>query len=222
MKEIKSDENQGLLSTLLTPILIIDIVAIFLFCLGWTYIYFLYYHFGINVHALDIPVYYFFIYAYPVIAGNVLWFVALIIIVIFFLISFRKCTEHIRNRYRQFPKDEQLLRCIVAIFLLACFPLSFYLAQKSAEESAADMRSGNAKTIRFGFKEDSVKSFPQDLVDANNAGRLKLLTQTPNIFIVFLQPDTEEEVLPYGSTYVVFNSDIHLATIKMGNVRKKE
>jgi hypothetical protein len=204
----------------MTPVLIVDTVALFLYCLGWTYIYFLYYQFGIIVHALDIPVYYFFIYAYPVIAGNVLWFGAVAVIIILFSIFLRKWAGHLRKRFKQFPKDEQLIRCAVAVYLITLFPLCFYLARKSAEESAADMRSGNAKTIQFVFKED--KPFPPDFIAANSANRLKLLTQTPTTFIVFLQPETEEKVLPYGSTYVVFNSDIHLVTIRMGNVPKKE
>jgi len=222
LKETKPDEHQGLLATLLTPVLIVDVVAVFLFCLGWTYIYFLYYHFGINVHALDIPLYYFFIYAYPVIAGNMSWFIAAILVVILFSISFKKCTNGLRKKFSHLPEDGHLMRCAIAVYLMALFPLSFYLAHNSAENNAADMRSGNARTIRFIFKEDAAKSLPADLIDANNSGKLKLLTQTPNTFIVFLQPDTEEEILPFGSTYVVFNADINLATIRMGNIRRKE
>jgi len=71
-KEHKSDRGQpssdeGLFSILATPVLIIDVVAVLLFTLGWTYIYYFYDNFGVNVHALNIPIYYFFVYALPVI-----------------------------------------------------------------------------------------------------------------------------------------------------------
>src|ERR1044071_560518 len=68
-KEQKSDSSpsEGLLSVLVTPVLIIDVVAVLLFNLGWTYIYYFYDNFGVNVHALNVPIYYFFVYALPVI-----------------------------------------------------------------------------------------------------------------------------------------------------------
>ncbi|HEX8189433.1 MAG TPA: hypothetical protein VF586_13850, partial [Pyrinomonadaceae bacterium] len=185
MAQSDSGEQRGLLSILITPVLVIDLVAVFLFCLGWTYIYFLYYHFGINVHALDIPVYYFFIYAYPVVAGNVACFAAAALLPAASPLIVRWAAPRLGARCGWFPADgRRVVRALLAAYLAALFPLSFYLAQRSAEESAVDMRSGNAKTIRFVFKESAARALAGELVESNAAGRLKLLTQTSNRFIV--------------------------------------
>jgi len=223
MTHSDSGGRAGFLSVLAAPVLIFDIVAVFLFYLGWTYIYFLYYHFGVNVHALDIPAYSFFIYAYPVLAGHVTLFSALSLALILSPPLVGRAVAALGGNFAWFPSDgRQALRWYVAAFLIALFPISFYLAQTSAEESAADMRSGNAKTVHFVFKESASKALPADLLKHNEEGRLKLLTQTPNRFIVFLQLDVEEKSLPMGWTHVVFNSDVHLASVRMGNVRRKE
>jgi hypothetical protein len=84
------------------------------------------------------------------------------------------------------------------------------------------VRNGNAKTIRFIFKENSTTLYPQDFLNANSADKLKLLTQTADRFVVFYQPEGDEKDLPIGSTYVIFNSDVRLANIEIENVQRKE
>jgi hypothetical protein len=219
----QQSEDSGVFSTLATPVLIIDLVAVFLFYLGWTYIYFLYYHFGINVHALNIPIYYFFVYAHPVIAENELSFFVAGIILLIVLLFINNNTRLLGTRCRWLSDRAPLIRKgVLIIFALALFPLSFQLARTTADRNAAEMRSGNAKTVYFTFKPETISSYPEEVRQANETGALKLLLQTKDRFIVFYQPVTEEAQLPIASTYVVFNADIRLATIKMSNIRKNE
>src|SRR5213075_3152769 len=91
---------------------------------------------------------------------------------------------------------------VLTLFLLALVVLGDSWAQQTAKETATVMRDGNAKSIHFFFKEDSMTLYPKDFLDANNADKLKLLTQTKDRFVVFFQPEGGEKVLPLASTYV--------------------
>jgi hypothetical protein len=216
----KDNENDGLFSILATPVLIIDVAAVFLFNMGWTYIYYLYDNFGVNVHALDIPVYYFFVYSLPVIYANK-WCVSFLMLGFIALLIFAKLIiVRVRTRSAWLGGNKPI-HMILTVCLLILLPLTHLWSQQAANDTAADMRSGNAKTIRFFFKPEMSNLYPQEFVDANNAEKLKLLIQTRDRFIVFYQPESDEKVLPLASTYVVFNSDIQLTSIQIENMRRK-
>jgi hypothetical protein len=220
MKEEDNNDEKGVISALLTPILIIDIVAVFLFFLGWTYIYFLYHHFGVNVHALDIPIYYFFVYAQPVLSDKQYHLMATLSLAVF-IFSIYLVTHLLPKKYRWiFESRRQILQGIVVLCGVLLFPLSFQLARQTAEKNAAKIRSGDVRSIRFFFKTDVAVHYPEEFLTANQNQELRLLTQTKDRFIVFFQPESQEKVLPFGTTYVVFNSDVLLATIEIGNVHK--
>lgn len=216
-----SSSDQGLFSLLATPVLIIDVIAILLFNLGWTYIYYFYDNFGVNVHALNIPIYYFFVYALPVIYMKKWRFTFLIGAAVLALLI-AKLLKRRSPRNLSWVDEKQLTIGIITLLLLSLLTFGDSWAQQTAKETATDVRNGNAKTIRFLFKENSATLYPQEFLDANSADKLKLLTQTADRFVVFYQPEGAEKVLPIGSTYVIFNSDVRLANIEIENVLRKE
>jgi hypothetical protein len=216
-----SNESPGLFSLLAAPVLIFDVIAVFLFYLGWVYVYYLYYNFSVNVHALDIPLYYFFVYALPVIITNKTDYLIAFAIVLIVLVVIKALAPRLQRNHPRL-REQQLSAVVITAFFLVLLVLSHAWAQEAAQVTAADMRSGNAKTIRFTFREDPTKLYPQEFIEANNTDKLKLVVQTKDRFIVFFQPESEEKVLPMGSTYVVFNSDVRLANIEIENIRKRE
>lgn len=216
-----SSPEEGLFSVLATPVLIIDVVAVLFFNLGWTYIYYFYDNFGVNVHALNIPIYYFFVYALPVIYMKKWRFILVIGAAVLALLLTKSLKRRWPGKLR-WINDRSLTIGIITLLLLSLLTFGDRWAQQTAKETATDLRNGNAKTIRFLFKENAATLYPQEFLDANGADKLKLLTQTADRFVVFYQPEGDEKVLPIGSTYVIFNSDVRLANIEIENVQRKE
>jgi hypothetical protein len=217
---LKDSEDKSLLSIIATPVLILDVIAIFLFYLGWAYTYYLYYDFGVNVSALNIPLYYFFIYALPVIYGSVFYFSLAVLIPLVVILIIKVINGHRADGFPGWLTEQSLITGVVIVSFIVMLPLSDILARKFATRTAIDMRGGNAKTIHFKFRDDPAALYPERFIKANDAGELRLLLQTNDRFIVFLQPEPDENVaeLPRGSTFVVFNSDIRLANITLENV----
>jgi hypothetical protein len=216
-----SHTDEGLFSLLATPVLIIDVVAVLFFNLGWTYIYYFYDNFGVNVHALNIPIYYFFVYALPVIYMKKWRFILLISAGVFALVLMKLLKRRWQRELRRIG-EKKITVGIVTLLLLSLLTFGDSWAQQTAKETATELRNGNAKRIRFLFKENSTTVYPQQFLNANNTDKLKLLTQTADRFVVFYQPEGDEKVLPIGSTYVIFNSDVRLADIEIENVQRKE
>jgi hypothetical protein len=210
MKIIEKDrnENHDLLSLLRN---VIFIIAVYIYFVGWIYAFYLFEHFGIALNSVDIPFYYFFVYAYSVIITNP---IAVIIIICVTMVIFYSVTYLCTSIY---SKGSLLVPVLIILF-----PIFFFLAKESANKSHMDIRMGNAKTIKFVFKKDAHKIFPKEFIDANTNGSLKILTETDNRFYVFYQPDIEEEEkeVPYGYTFGISKTDILLAKIDIPNTLK--
>ncbi len=101
------------------------------------------------------------------------------------LILLKILTPTLRTKY-QWLDEKKLIAGLITLFLIILLTLTDSLAKETAKETAADMRSGNAKTIRFSFKEEPEGLYPQEFVEANNTEKLKLLVQTKDRFIVFI------------------------------------
>lgn len=180
----------------------IFVLAIYAYFAGWVYSYFLYNHFGIPLTSVEIPVYFFFIYSYSVIAN---WWIALactVIVIVVYLIAIN------------WPR-------VAVPVMIVLFPLVFYVSKDQAEMVAKEIRSGNAKTITFIFKEGTGEVLPQDFLDANKKRSLRLITLTPDRFYVLQQPLGEGNELPYGFTYALSKNDVLLAKIALLNVAKE-
>jgi hypothetical protein len=217
---IKKDvpEAKGLL-TILKDLAIL--VSVYLYFTGWVYHYYLFTHFGVSLSSLDIPIYYFFIYSQPVIYENKIWYIFATVIFILILLLSKYVAKRITKDSTEAKKKElELSKWGIISLLVFLLPLSFHLARRTAITRALSMRNGYAQKISFIFKQDANGKYPEEFINANGSGKLRLLNQTKDRFFVFYQPKSEEPEMPYGYSYVVFDTDISTAKIEMPNALK--
>lgn len=177
------------------------LAAIYLYFIGWVYVYYYFHHFGISLFSLDIPVYYFFAYSNSVI-GNL---PAIAVLALLALLAYR---------FRQFLQKPYVVGPVVIIL----FPLFFVLARDTGISRAEQLRIAGAKPISFILKEEVWKHYSEEFKKANDCGNLRLIYQTKDRYFVFVQPTSKEKVLPRASTYDVRADHILLATIKLENL----
>lgn len=196
----ESQDRRDIFSILANLVLLI---SIYLYFSGWLYAYYLFWHFGVSLHSVDIPVYDYIIYAYSVLDTK--WSLAVLVggVAVWLLAVWleRICGPALSKR-----------RATIAIGLLL-FPSLLYSAKSAAENEALARREGNALTIRFTLKPEATPSLPRDFSEHNTQGQLRLLIQTKERYFVFYQPEGEKEVIPYANTFDISRSDVLLASI---------
>ena len=195
-----SAKSEEVFSTLRNLLLL---VAIYLYFIGWIYVYYYYNHFGISLFSLNIPVYYFFAYSNSVV-GN--WTTTLILLL---LVSLGFKLKHLF-----------LHTYIIGPVVVLLFPVFFVVAKESGISRAQQLRIAGAKPISFILKEGIKKYYPNDFIQANNNGDVRLIYQTKDRYFVFVQPISNENVMPRGNTYDIRMEHILLATIKLENVER--
>ena len=186
------------------------VLAIYLYFIGWVYSYFLFKDFGISLHLINIPIYYFFVYSYSVIFNHILYFIIILIIILtlayLLIISFKRLNK---------------ISLLFAIVLCVSTFYPFYLlAKKEASTQALYLREGHANIISFTFKKEISASFKKDLLDANNQDRLCLIIQTKDEFYVLYQAKGIQNELPQGFIYIIPTNDVLYAKIELNE--KKE
>ena len=199
MAPTDDDKKSDFVSVVSTAVLILGIYSYFF---GWTYAYYLFDHFGISITAIEVPVYYFFVYSYAVIGEG--WAGAISVsvgIVVYGL-------------WTRFPKVAVL---IVIILLL----VGFHIAQEKGITRAREIRAGQAKTITFLIKKQAEELLPKEFLTANKNHALKLIVHTPERFYVLHQPYGEENAIPYGYTYLLSKEDVIAARVILQNTIKE-
>ena len=185
----------------------IFLLAIYSYFAGWIYTYHLYGHFGLSLNAIDIPPYFFFMYAY--FAMPPFSYLNLVIattggaaIVLMLYIATR-------------PR----FRWIGAAILLSIFPLLAYNARTEAAKTSARIRAEFITSVSFVFKPDVATKYPRTFLAHNRDGLLRMLTETKDRFYVLFQ-NPGGDSLPIAHVYNVAKSDVLLATIDPPNIRR--
>lgn len=182
---------------------VVLIVALYLYFAGWLHAYYFFQQFGVSLHSVDIPVYYFFIYSFSVFLT--FWGAVLLGVVIIFLTLVVK--------YR--PSWGYLM--VIASILL--FMGIYFVAKAAGMRDAAEKRSGYANTVQFVFKKDTAEILDPEFVDLNRNDRLQLLTMTKDRYLVFYQPKGEGDAQPNATTYSIAASDVALAKVDLPSPR---
>lgn len=186
----------------------IFIFAIYSYFTGWVYAYYLFSHFGLSLNAVEIPAYYFFMYAYfalpPFSVVNVGLGVVIGAVAVVLL----------------YLGGRQWFQWLTGVVLLGLFPILFYVARGEAEREATRMRVDQPHPVTFVLKKEVTALFPKELIKVNQEGRLRMLTETKDRFYVLYQPRGEEAEIPYAYAYGIAKSDIALAKIGVQNVRR--
>lgn len=222
---IKTSLNQDLEKNLTDNITLLSLLrniifffAIYFYFTGWLYTYYFFNHFGISLNSVDIPFFYFFVYSYSVII-NWIWILIIIIFTIFIFYLFTSVCKF--KKVFNFKWIPNLNKWIFIVVLILFFQLFFYLAKEEANKKARDIRIGYAKAITLVFKEDATKFYPKEFIDANNNGKLRLITQTKDRYFVLYQPKGEGTAIPRAATYDIAKTDILLVKIEIKEISKK-
>jgi hypothetical protein len=187
------------------------LVGIYLYFAGWFYLYLYFRHFGVSLLGFDIPLTFFFVYAYPIVTSEFTStkLLVLTIVALMFFIT---------------PMDSKSLgrRWLMAVLTVTLFPVLFVAAKESAEANAISFRLGHgAKVVTLTLDPDAAKNYPQGLIDANNRRELFLLLETKDRLYVVHQPTGTDDELPIASTYSVDRANILLADVDITNVSVK-
>lgn len=168
--------------------------AVFLYFMGWIYIYYFLDSFGLSVKAMDVDIYNLLIYS-----SNV--FIYLyhnqMLVVIFILLAI--------VLVRIFHKNLRFIYFLYPFFIVGLFPVTFYYARLAGEDSASkvlDNPKKSLKQITFVFKD--LKSEPANqkkitekdsLVKYNNEERLSIMNQSKGGSFRLLVANKEEYYL---------------------------
>jgi hypothetical protein len=154
----------------------LPLIAAYLYFAGWYYAANYYNEFGINVRMVDPPVYYIFVYAFPL-----LWIFAALAVAAALLYSL---VHRLAARFSG----------VLAVCMgLLMFPILATAAYKVAERDALSARRGFNNDIH-AFKlpaldDSALKKLPADLIVADKSGTLRLLSATPTDYLLFSQSD---------------------------------
>jgi hypothetical protein len=190
---------------------ILIIAGIFLFFTGWVYVYYFYNYFGLSISLVSISYADYLVYSYNVFTSYYL--MPLLALVILVLV------------YRKWFVKYVSLTIFLAVVL---FPVLYFLAKKTADKDALEMRSfrKSMRHISFVFKEDAdllaykfdndsihhsshiVKGDLDILKDTSLPSHLYLLGQNQEYFFVLHQEQGLPEIksLPFGNVYFINKS----------------
>jgi|GEM_PF-5385225 len=163
-------------------------LAAYAYFAGWVYAYFFFSSYGVRLYSVDIPAYYFIVYAYSVFF-SILGFTVIVPILV--VVAF--CRSN--------PVG-------LAIVLIIAFTATFYVARHEGIASAYHNRiSDDGERVLLQFKAAS-SVVSNDLKLNNESERLRLLTETKDRIITFYQPPMEGKSLPLLLVYDVAKSDL--------------
>lgn len=175
------------------------IFTVFLYYMGWVYIYYYLGKFGLSVKAVDVSLYNLLIYS-----SNVFIYLykkqmllILIVLLAFILVRYYKGAQGLFTRL--FP-----------FFIAALFPIVFIMAKAAGTDAAALIlqNPGQLQSIKFIFKDIKMDSVPNiktlgdSLTMDNNEERINILNQNKQgSFRLLVANDIEYYVLQYSAHY---------------------
>lgn len=167
--------------------------AVIVYFAGWTFISELFRKFGLSPHAIDIPVYSVFVYAYDalfttcwgwlVVTAGVIALGSLVVV-----------------------KPSQTSFTIYLLLTVFTFPIVHYIAKKSAADRADEIRSGKACYASVVVR--SEKTYPPAFTDDLTHDDLAVIVTTKDmVYVVRQSSATFGGMLPAGKTYILPLSD---------------
>lgn len=163
---------------------VISIFGVYVYFAGWVYTYFYYKDFGVSLTSFDIPVQYFFVHSYTVLASRSGIALVCALLVVAYLYAARK-----------------LRRLGLILTMVAAFPALFVTAKSVAHAESQETRTNPKLPVRLAFKDpaaatlslaavsrDSAAPPAPDIFALNASERLHLLLETKDRVVVFYQP----------------------------------
>ena len=182
---------------------LLGILAIYTYFAGWLYAFYLFRHFGIALHTIDLPLQYFYVYSYTVFADWLGILILSTVVAVGYLLALLGW-----GKWLTIP------------LLILLIPVVVAKASSMAEVQALRIRRGeDSKPILLTLKGglDSIR-----LGAANQEGRLRLLGRSKEDLYVFFQPrpgDNEPE-WPSGFVYRLRSAEVSITEIRLGSFPK--
>jgi hypothetical protein len=165
------------------------VAAVMVYFAGWTFISELFRAFGLSSHAIDIPVYAVFVYAYDALFGTVLGWLMIIAAVI-------------ALSWSAFLKPSRKSLAVYLLLAVFAFPVVHSVAKCAAVNRAAEIRSGHSylatAVVRPG------KTYPPDFVTVLAGNDLSVIATTKDmVYVVSQSSATFGGTLADGKTYIL-------------------
>lgn len=97
------------------------LAGIYLYFVGWAYLYLYFRHFGVSLLGLEIPVTFFFVYSYPLVTTGLTWTKFFLLVTMVGLVA-AVATQNSMTKFR---------KALVLVLTLGLFPLSFEAADRA-------------------------------------------------------------------------------------------
>jgi hypothetical protein len=186
-----ADRNIPTLFSVLRDVVLL--VGIYAYFAGWIYVFYYYQEFDTPLSELEIPAYYFAVYAYSALYN--FWGITTVLLAAVVL-------AFLNTRARAHP-------ILISLVLLALFPILFLRARSTAVTDAYEDRfSGDNDRIVLFFRGETGRSYPDELIENNKANRLRFLAETKDSVVVFYQPRGESGAAPFLIVYDVSKQDL--------------
>jgi hypothetical protein len=204
--------------------------ASLLYFLGWMFLYYYLFNFGIDIFALDIPFYYFFVYAFSALSfawSQWAWAIVVSGCAIPLLISFAKSLYQTKALDGARGLSSALAGVTIVFAVGFAFFLANWVAERAAEARTQDLRFQSQVSYEFTFRKET--SIPSDpfliaLQTFDPARRALPIIETPDRFYVLVQPTDAREDPRYrrsGRVVAIERSDVLFARVKIPNARQK-
>jgi len=198
-------ESAGLLSVVKDAVLPLAIYGYFA---GFIYIYYFYQRLGISLSGIEVPFYSFFLYAYNVVAVHPWLTVGLLVGTLVAIVL----SAELKYGY-----------LVVALVLVAVFPLLYWLASSAAAADIHAVRTRQYQVPQISFVFKDASQYPPELVEANHDRALRMILETKDHYYVLDQPyDDSDDVISEGSVYSVAKSDVVASRVHLLQAGRNE
>ena len=179
-----------------------SVLAVYSYFAGWFYLYFYLGHFGISLWSLEVPLHFFFIYAYSV---------GTLIMVVLGAIAIGVVLAISTSEFD--PK----LRLVGLVTLgVVMFPTIFFVAENVAYQKAEQVRRGTIlPSVRVTLTDAAALRVDKSLDQANKNNELQLLFETKERIYVIRQLVGNEKSLPIGHIFSLSRNAVDFIDIEV-------
>ncbi|MGF6986562.1 hypothetical protein QFZ99_006103 [Paraburkholderia atlantica] len=178
--------------------------AAYFYFIAWIHLYFYYRELGISLMSLDIPIYYFIVYAYSAIDRSSIDTYLLVLAAVFaFSILDRSWSVD------RIPFVDIAHRVLLTGFLLLLFIFGYALARTQGLRQANDARLGKILyPVHLAFKDVSRSPVFAEIIVADRNFELSLITETKDNVYILREPTAKSAVSPIAFTYTLARKDL--------------
>jgi hypothetical protein len=214
------------------------VIAALVYFMGWMFLYYYLYDFGIDIFAVDLPFYYFFVYAFAAIRHalvNPSWTGVLAVAVIAALLVASRWSGLVLRDGRERPWFAYLPTFLAVAAVAGAFVLGHQAAYGAAAARAQALRFDPGIEAQFhfrhvpGFLHRLFASAPENpsiaaLADTDPDRPARVILETGNRYFVLVQPVADDDGADYRSAARVVEisrDDVKFVEFKLSNAKRQ-